>query len=63
MKLREYKTYDNYKTITFESNADYQVEFVVLNHGDIIVEAQGIKLADIKECIAIIESGKLEIIL
>ena len=40
MKLKEYQTYDNFKTITFESDAGYQVEFTIVNGGDITVEAQ-----------------------
>ena len=63
MKLKEYQTYDNFKTITFENNTGYQVEFMVVNGGDITVEAQCVSLAEIKECIEIIESGKLEITL
>lgn len=63
MKLREYKTYDDFKIFTFESNAGYQVEVVVDNGGDITLESERISLAEIKECIEIIESGKLEITL
>ena len=63
MKLKEYQTYDNFKTITFESNSGYQVEFTIVNGGKIMLEAQCVSLAEIKECIEIIESGKLEITL
>ena len=63
MKLKGYKRYEDFKTVTFESDAGYQVEFDIWNDGDIKVETDGVKLTEIKECIAIIESGKLEIIL
>ncbi len=63
MKLKEYQTYSNFKTVTFESDACYQVEFTIIDSGDITLEAQCVSLAEIKECIEIIESGKLEIIL
>ena len=63
MKLKEYQTYENFQTITFESKDGYQVEFTIVNGGDITVEAQSVTLAEFKECIEIIESGKLEITL
>ncbi len=63
MKITEYEEYSNFKNITFESDAGYQVEFTVENSGDITLETEHISLAEIKECIEIIESGKLEIIL
>ena len=63
MKLKEYQTYDNFKTITFESDAGYQVEFTIVNGGKIMLEAQCVSLVEIKGCIEIIESGKLEITL
>ncbi len=63
MKIKEYQKYHNFKTVTFESDAGYQVEFMIENGGDITLESQCLTLAEIKECIQIIESGKLEIIL
>ena len=63
MKLKEYEAYENFKTIVFESRNGSKVEFTVLNVGDIMLESQSVTLAEIKECIQIIESGKLEIIL
>lgn len=67
MKVKEYQTYETFKTVTFESAAGYKVEFTIDNGGDITLEAQSVTLAEIKECIEIIEkcfrSGKLEITL
>ena len=63
MKIKEYQKYHNFKTVTFESEAGYVVEFMIENGGDITLESQCLTLAEIKECIEIIESGKLEIIL
>lgn len=63
MKLKKYKTYEDFKTVIFKSDTGHQVEFAIWNGGDITVEADGVELDEIKECIAIIETGKLEIIL
>ena len=63
MKLKEYQTYLNVQTITFENDSNYQVEFTIDDDGTITLEAQSISLAEIKECIEMIESGKLEITL
>ena len=63
MKLKQYKTYETFKTIIFKSDTGYQVEFVIWNDGDITLESERISLAEVKECIDIIESGKLEITL
>lgn len=63
MKIKEYQKYHNFKTVTFESDAGYQVEFMIENGGDITLESQCVSLPEIKECIEIIEGGKLEITL
>ena len=63
MKLKEYQAYNGFKTVIFESKDGYKVEFMIVKGGDITLEAQCVTLAEIKECIEIIESGKLEITL
>ena len=61
MKLKEYQTYNGFKTVIFESKDGYKVEFMIVKGGEI--EAQCITLDEFKECVEIIEGGKLEIIL
>lgn len=62
MKLYEYQTYDTFVCITFKNKLDDKIEFTVRSDG-ITVECDGVSISDIKECIDMIESGKLEITL
>lgn len=63
MKLKEYQTYDDFNTVTFESDSGNKIEFTISNGDDITVYTQGLTIAEIEECIDIIERGFLEIIL
>ena len=61
-KLTEYQTYESHKVVIFTYDDSYHATFTLCDDGTRYVEVQdGFPLDDLKECIAIIDSGRLEI--
>ena len=63
MKVVEYKTYASFIEITFMNESEYKVTVSIRHNGDNILEEvdEGITFEEIREVMAIVESGKIEI--